>query len=75
MDRKVGEEFFSGFYGTSYKVIESPNGKCNGCAFNNGINRCNGILEETGDCSLKFRSDGKSVIFKKVYKSNVDSKR
>ncbi len=69
MERKVGDEFFSGFYGTSYEVKESSRDTCDGCAFTNGINRCNGVFEETGDCSLKYRSDGKSVIFKKVYRS------
>ena len=67
MERKVGDEFFSGFYGTSYKVIQTSRDTCNGCAFSNGI--CNGVLEETGDCSSIHRSDGKSVIFKKVYRS------
>ena len=67
MERKVGEEFFSGFYGTSYKVIESLRDTCNGCDFYN-IGRCKGVLEETGYCSSLCRSDGKSVVFKKVWR-------
>ena len=68
MERKVGDEFFSGYYGTSYKVIPSSRDTCDGCAFSNGTNRCKGVLEETGDCASIYRSDGKSVIFKKVWR-------
>lgn len=70
MERKVGEEFFSGFYGESYEVCNAEIiHTCIGCDFRtfNKIG-CKGVLEETGDCSSKYRSDGMNVIFKKVWR-------
>lgn len=77
LERKVGDEFFSGFYGKSYKVCRPKvANKCIGCAFSKvhhtyigkqkGVYTCSGILEETGDCRASKRSDGQHVIFKEV---------
>lgn len=77
LERKVGDEFFSGFYGKSYKVCRPKvANKCVGCAFskhkqayiaeNSGVYTCNGLLEETGECIARKRSDGQDVIFKEV---------
>ena len=69
MERKVGDEFFSGFYGASYEVCEAElEGTCRGCAFQAVIG-CNACLEDTGHCSATHRTDRKDVIFKKVYRS------
>ena len=77
LERKVGDEFFSGFYGKSYKVCKpKAANKCIGCAFskrieayiaeNSGVYTCNGLLEETGECIARRRSDKQDVIFKEV---------
>lgn len=77
LERKVGDEFFSGFYGKSYKVCRPKSAnKCIGCAFDNRRkayisegseqHTCNGITEETGECIARKRSDGEDVIFKEV---------
>ncbi len=77
LERKVGDEFFSGFYGKSYKVcLPKTCKKCEGCAFskctqayileNTGVYTCNGLLEETGECIARKRRDGQDVIFKEV---------
>ena len=77
LERKVGDEFFSGFYGKSYKVCRpKAANKCIGCAFskrtqayiaeNTGVYTCHGLLEETGECIARKRSDGQYVIFKEV---------
>ena len=77
LERKVGDEFFSGFYGKSYKVCRPIRaGGCSGCAFskraqayiaeNTVAHICNGIYEETGECTGTKRSDGEYVIFKEI---------
>ena len=77
LERKVGDEFFSGFYGKSYKVCRpKAANKCIGCAFSKrtqayiaektGVYTCNGLLEETGECIALKRSDKQDVIFKEV---------
>ena len=77
LERKVGDEFFSGFYGKSYKVCRpKASYKCKGCDFDNRRKAyisenseqhiCNGISEETGECMASKRSDGEDVIFKEV---------
>ena len=77
LERKVGDEFFSGFYGKSYKVCNpKASNKCVGCAFakatsaniseNSNIYTCNGIIEETGECIASQRSDNQDVIFKEI---------
>lgn len=77
LERKVGDEFFSGFYGKSYKVCRPKAAdKCVGCAFakvtsvyiseNSNTYTCNGVLEETGECIARKRSDKQDVIFKEV---------
>lgn len=48
MERKVGEEFFSGFYGTSYEVFETSTETCEGCAFLNGTNL-------NGECKAVYK--------------------
>ena len=77
LERKIGTEFFSGFYGKSYKVC-TPRfaNKCKGCAFDAGkkafiadgttYHICNAITDEVGQCTAKDRSDGIDVIFKEV---------
>ena len=75
LERKVGDEFFSGFYGKSYKVCRPIRaGGCTGCDFgkpnesyiDHKQHICNGLLEETGECIARHRSDGQDVIFKEV---------
>ena len=77
LERKVGDEFFSGFYGKSYKVcLQKGANKCIVCAFskrtqayiadNTGVYTCHGLLDETGECVARHRSDGQDVIFKEV---------
>lgn len=77
LERKIGDEFFSGFYGKSYKVCKPKvSNKCVGCAFdkankayiheNSEQHICNGIYEETGECLARKRSDEQDVIFKEV---------
>lgn len=70
LERKVGDEFFSGFYGKSYKVCTSKRASdCPECAFHgNNLNTCKGLYEETGECVGRKRSDGQNVIFKEVCK-------
>ena len=60
MERKIGEIFE--FNGEWYQCVESPD--CELCAFNE--TNCNDI--DTGNCARYKRSDGKSVIFKKLEK-------
>ena len=70
LERTVGDEFFSGFYGRSYKVCrpKKPN-NCSECAFGGGVsNTCKGVLEETGECVARYRTDKQDVIFKEVCK-------
>lgn len=68
MERKVGEEFFYGFFGDSYEVCEAElQGTCRGCAFITRIG-CNAHSEEIGNCSAIHRTDRKDVIFKKVWR-------
>ena len=77
LERKVGDEFFSGFYGKSYKVcIPKSVNKCVEFAFSKRLKSyisehsddytCNGLLEEIGECIARKRSDGEDVIFKEV---------
>ena len=60
MERKIGEIFE--YNGEWYQCVESP--ECALCAFNE--TDCNDI--DIGDCARYRRSDGKSVIFKKLEK-------
>ena len=60
MERKIGEIFE--YNGEWYQCVESPD--CTLCAFNE--TDCNDI--DIGDCASYKRSDGKSVIFKKLEK-------
>ena len=60
MERKIGEIFE--YKGEWYQCVESPG--CALCAFNE--TDCNDI--DIGDCASYKRSDGKSVIFKKLEK-------
>lgn len=77
LERRIGDEFYSGFYGKSYKVCRPKfANKCTGCAFDCGKKTyisdatvhhlCNGLTEETGECVGRNRSDGIDVIFKEV---------
>jgi hypothetical protein len=68
MEREVGEEFYSGFYGESYEVCEAElEGTCLGCAFKTRIG-CKACSEDTGTCSAIQRTDRKDVIFKKAWR-------
>ena len=73
MERKIGEIFE--YNGEWYQCVEGYS--CNDCAFNNDnceererITLKNKLTKEeiTGLCTSKLRSDGKSVIFKKLEK-------
>ena len=68
LERKVGDEFFSGFYGKSYKVCTSKRASdCSECAFQGKVRgTCNALVEETGECVWRNRSDGQNVMFKEV---------
>lgn len=78
MERKVGEEFFSVFYGTSYEVFETSRETCEGCAFFNGTNlkgECKAVYKETGHCYHGYRKDMENVIFKKVWREKQHHQR
>ena len=62
MERKIGELF--DFKGKTLKVVE--NGECEECYL--FTKRCTRWLRIRGRCNI-YRSDGKSVIFKRVDKS------
>lgn len=62
-ERKIGDEFFSGFYGKNYEVCSSES--CEGCDFASPP-ICVAHKEETGECLPISRIDGKQVIFKEV---------
>lgn len=63
MERLIGEHF--GFSDVTLEVVE--NSSCIGCYFFKSDIYCDGYKNETvGDCGHDGRSDGKSVIFKKV---------
>lgn len=63
MERQIGETF--GFSEVTLEVVE--NSSCVGCYFFKSDIYCDGYKNETvGDCGADGRSDGKSVIFKKV---------
>ena len=66
MERKIGEAF--DFGGVMLEVVEQKTSGCAGCLFNDLKFDCgfNTILKDIGSCNQCFRSDGKSVIFKKV---------
>ena len=63
MERKIGEIFE--YNGEWYQCVEQPNyigDVCKVCSFS-GIGNC-----ELDECSGTYRSDKKSVIFKKLEK-------
>ena len=62
-ERKVGEIF--SYNGKMLEVVESD--FCVGCNFRDFCSRFNGRLP-AGLCIKELRSDGKSIIFKEVYK-------
>ena len=63
MERQIGEHFY--YKDAALEVVE--NSSCVGCYFFKSDIYCDGYKNETvGDCGHDGRSDGKSVIFKKV---------
>ena len=63
MERQIGERF--DYDGVTLEVVDS--GTCKGCHLFKGFLYCEEHdVEVTGDCWPINRSDGKSVIFKKV---------
>ena len=63
MERQIGEQF--DFGGVTLEVVES--GPCKGCFFFKGTIHCEGYNNDiAGSCGQFNRSDGESVIFKKV---------
>lgn len=61
MERKVGEVFI--YKDKTYQVVEVEiDEECKGCAFEFS-SCCTSLL---GDCSPTYRTDGASVIFKKI---------
>ncbi len=49
---------------TIFQVVEQKN--CKGCAFRGFFRRCKKPQGLFGECSIDKRTDGKSVIFKKI---------
>ena len=62
MERKIGEIFELG--GEWYQCLEEK--YCNGCVFRDA--KCDDVRKILGNCSVRNRSDKKSVIFKKLEK-------
>ena len=63
MTREIGDIFDNN--GMKLKVVELES--CKGCYYKNGTSCINDNIK-SGDCSDHFRTDNKSVIFKKVKK-------
>ena len=62
MERKIGEIFE--YNGEWYQCLEEK--YCNGCVFRDA--KCDDVRKILGNCSVRNRSDKKSVIFKKLEK-------
>ena len=63
MERLIGEQFE--YSGVTLEVVE--NSSCIGCYFYDGGISCSVYNDDSiEDCGPNRRSDGKSVIFKKV---------
>ena len=62
MERKIGEIFE--YNGEWYQCLEKK--YCNGCVFRDA--KCDDVRKILGNCSVRNRSDKKSVIFKKLEK-------
>ena len=62
MERKIGEIFE--YNGEWYQCLEEK--YCNGCVFRGA--KCDDVRKILGNCSVRNRSDKKSVIFKKLEK-------
>ena len=62
MERKIGEIFE--YNGEWYQCLEEK--YCNGCVFRDA--KCDDARNILGNCSVRNRSDKKSVIFKKLEK-------
>ena len=62
MERKIGEIFE--YNGEWYQCLEEK--CCNGCVFRDA--KCDDARKILGNCSVRNRSDKKSVIFKKLEK-------
>ena len=61
MKRKIGEIFE--YKGEWYQCVECNNDECRGCPFNGNCS-----IDVVGYCGSSYRSDGKTVIFKKLEK-------
>ena len=64
MERKVGE--ICTYNNKTYQIVEvETDEECKGCAFESS-SCCRCCISFLGDCSPKYRTDGKSVIFKEI---------
>lgn len=64
MERKVGE--ICTHNDKTYQIVEvETDEECKGCAFESS-SCCSCCISFLGDCSPKYRTDGKSVIFKEI---------
>ena len=65
LEYAIGEQFIVDHI--IYIVVESDTISCYGCAFNiEEENECLDRNAKCGECSGKYRKDGKYVIFKKI---------
>ena len=64
MERKLGE--ICTHNDKTYQIVEvETDEECKGCAFESS-SCCSCCISFLGDCSPKYRTDGKSVIFKEI---------
>lgn len=56
----------TGFRKGKFKEVESKNGSCLGCYFEHEYDCMIGLAPNDNPCSSELRSDGKSIIFKKL---------
>ena len=64
MERKLGEIFTHN--DKTYQIVDvETDEECKGCAFESS-SCCSCYISFLGDCSPKYRTDGKSVIFKEI---------
>ena len=66
MERKIGEIFE--YHGEWYQCIEDENKSCGQCDLSNFCPYNRDLADNVGNCSKNNRSDGESIIFKKLEK-------
>ena len=66
MERKIGEIFE--YHGEWYQCIEDENKSCGQCDLSNFCPNNRDLADNVGNCSKDNRSDGESIIFKKLEK-------